>query len=267
MTGDDAMAGIAASLLGVGVDTGLLAVLLQSVGFSVAFGMSPALSSHGMPAMVRVVLVFVLSALAAPALPGGMAPGLAGWSASWLMAAVHAEVFVGMLLGFGVHVVLASFSIAGRMLDVQIGFGIGSVFDPVTRSSQNVMGMLMSLVGVTLFFAMDAHLALASMLARSTTLFPLGALPDFADPMPLLSGAGRMYAIGLALAAPVAIALVLSDLLVGVTSRNMPQINVLVLSMPLKVLVAYFVLAVSVRAWAPLLSGVFGMAGDILGAN
>ena len=106
----------------------------------------------------------------------------------------------------------------------------------------------MSLVGVTLFFVTDTHLSLAAMLGASLNPFPIGQMPSFSDPMPLLSAAGAMFSLGLALAAPVAIALVLTDVFIGIASRNMPQINVLVLSIPLKVLIAYYVLALSVRA-------------------
>lgn len=271
MTDDLQLSGVhAAALFAGGVDgmgAWLMSTLLLSLRLGVAVAMSPALSAYGVPAMVRLALVFALSALtlSSPAAPAPD-PALLQ-SPQALLAAGAAELFLGMLLGLGVHVVLAAFAVAGRILDVQIGFGIGSIFDPVTRASQNVMGSLMSLLGVTLFFVTDAHLALAGMLAGSLTLFPLGQLPAFADPMPIVSAAGSMYAMGLALAAPVAIALVLTDLFVGMTSRNMPQINVLVLSIPLKVLIAYFILALSVRAWSPITDRMFAIVGDILGAR
>jgi flagellar biosynthesis protein FliR len=260
----------AAALFAGGIDglgDWLLSTLLLSLRLGVAVAMSPALSSYGVPAMVRVALVFALSALtlSSPVAPAPDAALLQ--SPQGLLAAGGAELFLGMLLGLGGHVVLAAFAVAGRILDVQIGFGIGSIFDPVTRASQNVMGSLMSLLGVTLFFVTDAHLALAGMLAGSLSLFPLGKLPAIADPMPIVSAAGSMFAMGLALAAPVAIALMLTDLFVGMTSRNMPQINVLVLSIPLKVLIAYFILALSVRAWSPTMDRMFAIVGDILGAR
>jgi flagellar biosynthetic protein FliR len=243
----------------------LVATMLVSVRLTVAVGLSPAFSAFGLPAMVRLVLVMLLAAISQAAVPSIQQVALA--TTSGLIEAIAAEVFLGMLLGFGVHVVLAAFAVAGRLLDVQSGFGIGSVFDPVSRSNQNVMGALMSIVGVTLFFLTDAHLALAAMLARSTEVFPVGRFPPLSDPMPLLSGAGAMFAAGLALAAPVSLALVLTDLFVGVVSRNMPQINVLVLAMPLKVLIAYFVLAVSVRARGPVIQRLFGLVSDVMGAR
>ena len=258
----------AAAMLASGADglsPWVLSVLLLSLRMTVAVALSPALASYGLPVSVRLVLVFVLAALAQSASNAPSAPTIQ--SPEQFVAAAAAEAFLGMLLGLGVHVVLAAFAIAGRILDVQIGFGIGSVFDPVTRSSQNVMGSLMSLVGVTLFFVTDAHLSLAAMLAGSLKLFPIGQFPAFGNPFPLVSAAGSMFAMGLSLAAPVAVALVLTDLFVGITSRNMPQINVLVLSIPLKVLIAYFVLALSVRAWSPITQRVFVIVGDVLGAR
>lgn len=261
----------AAALLAGGAQGGLapwaLSALLLSLRLGVALAMSPPLSAYGVPTSVRLALVFALSMLTLSA-PG--APTLDRsllQSPEALLVAGAAEMFVGMVLGLGVHVVLAAFAVAGRLLDVQIGFGIGSIFDPVTRASQNVMGALFSLAGVTLFFVTDAHLALAGMLAGTLGIFPIGQWPSFADPMPLLTAAGSMFAFGLALAAPVAIALVLTDLFVGITSRNMPQINVLVLSIPLKVLIAYFVLALSVRGWAPITARMFGSVSDVLGAR
>lgn len=261
----------ATALLTLGSDSGveswLLAALLLSLRLGVAVAMSPPLSAYGVPATVRMALVFALAGLALSSQPAPPLDRLLLDSPQDLLVAATAELFVGMLLGLGVHVVLAAFAVAGRLLDVQIGFGIGSIFDPVTRANQNVMGALLSLVGVTLFFVTDAHIALAGMLASSLTLFPIGQWPSFANPLPMISAAGSIFAMGLALAAPVALALALTDLFVGITSRNMPQINVLVLSIPLKVLIAYFILALSVRGWAPMTRRMFGIVSDVLGAH
>jgi flagellar biosynthetic protein FliR len=263
LAGNAALAAMASSPGGFG--PWLLSVLLLSLRMMIAIALSPPLASYGLPVSVRLVLVFLLAVLTQSASDAPTA--LIVDSPERFLAAAAAEVFLGMLLGLGVHVALAAFAVAGRLLDVQIGFGIGSIFDPVTRSSQGVMGSLMSLVGVTLFFVVNAHLSLAAMLASSLKVFPIGQFPAFDNPFPLLSAAGGMFAMGLSLAAPVAIALVLTDLFVGITSRNMPQINVLVLSIPLKVLIAYFVLALSVRAWSPIMGRVFGVVGDVLGAR
>lgn len=244
-----------------------LSVSLLTVRLAVALALSPALMAFRVPGMAKVVLVVGLSMLAmAQREPVDAALQMAAepWHA---LGAVACEVLIGAMLGLGVHVVLAALGLAGRLMDVQIGFGIASMFDPVTRSGSNVMGMLTGLLGVTLFFAADAHLVLARTLATSVELFPLGQAPALDDPMQLLYATGAVYSLGLAFAAPVAMALFLTDLVVGVVSRNMPQLNVLVLSIPVKVMVGYAVLALSVRAWGGLFQDGLGRMAQALGAH
>jgi flagellar biosynthesis protein FliR len=227
-----------------------LSVALLTVRLAVAVALSPALSAYGVPALVRLVLMVALAVLTFAGRDA--APAAAGWvlDPAGLVAAVAAEVFIGALLGLGVHALLAAFAIAGRLMDVQIGFAIGSVFDPVTRTGSSVLGSLVSLLGVTLFVLSDAHLHLARVVMLSLQLLPLGELPALDDPMRPLLATGSMFALGLALAAPVAAVLLLTDLAIGVVSRNMPQVNVLILATPIKVVVGYGVLALALAGWA-----------------
>jgi flagellar biosynthetic protein FliR len=228
-------------------------VMLLTVRLSVAVALSPALSSFGVPAVVRIALTIALALLTfanrAPV------PDAVDWLATpgAMIIPVLAEVFIGALLGLGVHVLLAAFSLAGRLMDVQIGFAIGSVFDPVSRASSNILGSLLSLIGVALFVISNAHLELARLVATSIDVLPLGAMPALDNPLQPLLAAGSMFALGLAFAGPVVVALLLTDVAIAVTSRNMPQLNVLVLAIPVKVIVAYLVLSIAVLGWGPLM--------------
>jgi flagellar biosynthetic protein FliR len=243
----------------------LLSVALLSVRLTVALALSPALSAYGVPASLRVALTIALAGLTfSYRAPSAEAMSWAQDPAS-MLAPVMAEVLVGALLGLGVHVVLAALALAGRLMDVQTGFAIGSVFDPVTRTSSNVLGSITALLGVVLFVTSNAHLQLAQLIAHSLDVLPLGTLPALGDPMKPLLAAGSMFTLGLALAAPVAMALLLTDLVIGVASRNMPQMNVFVLAIPIKVLIAYLVLAFSVIGWSAMLQRSFGRVTGALG--
>src|SRR5689334_15773778 len=107
-----------------------LSVMLLTVRLIVAVTLSPALSSYGVPASVRIALAVALAALTF----ANHAPPAA--AVQWvtepqsMVAPVCAEVFIGALLGLGVHVLMAALALAGRLMDVQVGFAIGSVFDP-----------------------------------------------------------------------------------------------------------------------------------------
>ncbi len=230
-----------------------ICVMLLSVRLGVALALSPALASYGVPAMVRVALTLALALLTfANRAPE---PAAAGWlaSPSALVVPVFAEVMIGALLGLGVHVLFGALSLAGRLMDVQIGFAIGSVFDPVSRSGSSVLGSLMSILGITLFVVSGAHLQLAQLVSGSIDLLPLGRMPHLDDPMQPLFAAGSMFALGLAFAGPVAVALLLTDVAFAVASRNMPQLNVLVLAIPVKVIIGYLVLALAISGWGPLM--------------
>jgi flagellar biosynthesis protein FliR len=234
-----------------------LSVALLTVRLTVALALSPAFSAYGIPATVRMVLVFSLAALTFAYRPPAASAAAAALDPTTLLPAVLAEILIGALLGLGVHVVLAAFGLAGRLMDVQIGFGLGSVFDPVTRTVSNVLSTATTLLGVTLFVVSDAHLQLAELISQSIDALPLGMMPTFDDPMQPLFAAGEMFALGLALAAPVVAALLLTDVVIAVASRNMPQVNVLILAMPVKVIVGYAVLAISIAGWLPLVLQAF----------
>jgi flagellar biosynthetic protein FliR len=243
-----------------------LSVALLSVRLTVAVALSPVFSAYGVPALVRTFLVLALAVLTSASHPPAAIAVMASAGTALLIPAVLAEIMTGALLGLGVHLSMAAVAIAGRLLDVQIGFGLGAVFDPVTRSSSSVLASLASLLGVTLFVTSDAPLHLAQLIARSLEVLPLGVLPSFDDPLRQLSSAGEMFTLALALAAPVVAAMLLVDVAMAVMSRNMPQINVLILAMPLKVLVGYFMLILSLGSWLPLLQQAFGrlgLAGDL----
>ena len=243
----------------------ILSVALLAVRMTMAVAISPALTAYGVPAAVRVPLTLALALLTfAHREP---VPAAEGWAAdpALLLAPVAAEIFTGALLGLGVHVVLAALALAGRLMDVQVGFAMGSVFDPVTRASSNVLGMLTALLGVTIFVASGALVQLVGMVSLSVDVFPLGAIPALDDPMRWLTGAGSMFALGVALAAPVAAALLLADVAIGVASRNMPQVNVWILAIPVKVGVGYLVLSLSVIGWGALLERAFTGIADQAG--
>jgi len=243
----------------------LICVALLTVRLTVALALSPAITAFGVPGSVRVALTVALAGLTyADRTPTADA---AAWAAepSLLIMPVMAEVFIGALLGLALQVVLAALALAGRLMDVQIGFAIGSVFDPVSGVGSNVLGSMMGLLGVTLFMAGDVHLQFAGWLAQSLDVFPLGRFVTLNEPLRPLLGAGFLFTLGLTFAAPVVAALLLTDLAVGVASRNMPQLNVLLLATPVKVIVAYTVLIFAVRGWGSLIGEGFRRAAEDLG--
>lgn len=226
-------------------------VLLLSARLGALLLMTPVLYAMPVPASVRVLLA--VGVAVALALPFAQAPGAAPQEAGPLLQAFLQELAIGATLGLGILMAFAGFGVAGRLIDVQVGFGIGQVFDPLTRTHVPVLTSVFTLFGVLLFFLVDGHHALLRGVAFSLERFPLGQPWSLeAAAGPVLGQAAGLFTLGFALAAPVVLALLLVEFALGVVARNLPQMNMFVLGIPIKILAGLLALTV----WAAGLGGV-----------
>jgi flagellar biosynthetic protein FliR len=226
----------------------LVAVLLLATRLAAMLLMTPPLHAVPVPPLVRVLLLLGVAA----AMAGPLAAGAARWpgTAGDLVQAFATEAALGAALGLGVLMAFAGFALAGRLLDVQIGFGAAQVFDPLTRSQVPILTSVFSLLALLLFFQADGHHALLRGVALSVQLFPLGrAWPAEAGWPAALAQASGSFVLGFGLVAPVVACVFAVDFVLGVIARNLPQVNMLVLGVPVKIVAGLLVLSV----WVPAL--------------
>ena len=210
---------------------------------------APPLGAQAVPAAVRVALVFSLAALLTANLP--VAAGVDLSNVGSFIVAALAEFALGATMALGITFAFAAFAVGARILDVQIGFGIGQVFDPVTRQQLPVLSGALGQLAVVLFFVTDAHVAVFRGLALSIERFPPGSgWPLDAAIAPVLHQASGMFTLGFAMVAPVVFCLALIDLGLGVLARNLPQMNMFVLGIPIKVAAGLAALALWLTASA-----------------
>lgn len=221
----------------------ILMVLLLSVRIATTLLLTPVLYAAQMPATVRVAIIVGLACVVA--LPFAQPAGIAVADIGGLVQAVLREAAVGATLGLGILVAFAGFSLAGRLIDVQVGFGIAQVFDPLTRTRAPVLSAVFGLFAAVFFFVADGHHAVVRGIAYSVERFPVGrpfALASAAEPM--AANVAALFALGFALAAPVVLALLLVEFALGVVSRNLPQMNMLVMGIPVKIIAGLLALSV-----------------------
>ena len=233
----------------------MVTVFLVALRVGPLFVLAPVFGAATIPLRVRIALALGLALLLAAAVEpkaGGLAlnPGA-------LMAAAATELVLGVALAFGMFAAFGAFLFGGRILDIQIGFGIASVIDPATRTQSPLLGTALNLLAVVVFFAVDAHHALVRALAWSLQHLPPGASIANLDPTAISAQFGVMFAYGLVLVAPAVFALLLLDVALAVVARTMPQMNIFIVAMPLKVVVGLLVLALTVRHMLPVMTRVF----------
>ncbi len=226
----------------------MLATVLLWARIGVLLTLGPLATATKAPATVWVVLSLVLAGTLAASLNLKV---LGITSPIQLALAMLTEVGLGALLGFSLHCAFAVFVLVGRVLDLQMGFGMGSVLDPVTKANAPVMGVLLSMAAMGVFLAIDGHHAVLRGVAYSAQVLPPGALWTLPNPADLLRPFGAMFSVGVVLVGPLLLMLLLVELVLGVCSRVLPQMNVLMVGMPAKILIGLLALATLAPSMAP----------------
>ena len=229
-------------------------VLLVALRLAATLALTPVLAITGMTAHLRVFFILALAVTLASALA---VPPVAVLSPADLIVAAMSELVLGALLAFGLFTAFAAFQLAGRMMDLQMGFGIASLIDPATHRQSPLLGTLLNMIAVAAFFAVNGHHLLIQGLAFSLSHLPPGRPFGELNYAAVVAQFGGMFVFALALAAPVLVVLLLVDIAMAVVARTMPQVNVFIVSMPLKIIVGLSVLIASMNFMGPLMARVF----------
>jgi flagellar biosynthetic protein FliR len=240
----------------LGIDLAALAVvLLVALRIGPLFVLAPVFGAISVPLRIRVFLALAFALLLGAA--AGPPPTPVALDAVALIGAAATEVLLGIGFAFGMFAAFGAFLFGGRVLDIQIGFGIATLIDPATRGQSPLLGTALNLLATAVFFAVDGHHALVRALAWSLQQLPPGASIASLDPAAVGAQWGLMFGYGLLVVAPAVFALLLLDVALAVVARTMPQMNVFIVALPLKVAVGVFVLALTVQQMLPAMTKVF----------
>ena len=151
------------------------------------------------------------------------------------------ELLLGLMLGLCVHFVFAGIQTGGQMLGFQMGFTMIQVADPLSGQQISITSHLLYMVSMVIFLSLDGHLVLLRALTATFTLIPPGEF-FFRPPvfMEVFRLSGEMFILCIKIAAPVLAALFLIELALALMARAAPQMNLLMVGMPLKIGVGFF---------------------------
>jgi flagellar biosynthesis protein FliR len=207
------------------------------------FVLAPLFSSKMLPVRVRSVVAVALAiGLTGIATRGQHIPT----DALSVAGLVVVQLLVGLAFSFAVGAVFAAIEAAGALGDAVSGFSYGSMIDPINGNQGGVLAGLYGLVGLALFIAIGGDAWTLRGLARTFTLVPLTHGPHIASMAAGVEQAfGSIFVSALEVAAPVILALLITDVSFGMVSRVVPQLNVFAVGFPMKVGVALLVVAAS----------------------
>lgn len=124
----------------------------------------------------------------------------------------------------------------GQLVGIQMGFSLAQVFDPVARQEVPLVGKLQESLCVLLFLILDGHHILLRGLGFSVQKIGPGGFPDpYLLFDTVLSVGGSVFLLALQVGAPVLAALFLTDAALGFVARTVPQMNIFLIGIPIKI--------------------------------
>jgi flagellar biosynthetic protein FliR len=221
------------------------AVFLVFARLGAAFALLPGIGETFVAMRARLLLAIAVSFVLAPAVQDSL-PALPA-SPLTLIAILCQEIGIGLFLGVVARSVLAALQTAGMIVGFQTGLSSALVFDPTFNAQSAATAAFMTLVGLVMIFATNAHHVMISALADSYVSMPAGRPPLLDD---MVSAVTRVsadsFSLGVRIAAPFLVFGVVFFLGLGLLARLMPQIQVFFLAVPLQVLLGLAVLAMTI---------------------
>ncbi len=225
----------------------------------------PLLSSQFVSAIFKAGLSLLIAFLLYNSVNIGVPVDVLNNPYSFLLLVLR-EVFIGVTIGFVARIIFSSINVAGDIMSLQTGFSFARFMDPFSMTQVSVLEQVKNLLAIMIFFAIDAHYIVFQALSVSFTELPIGAVV-LREPLLhyVVNATARVFSLGFKIGAPVIVTLFLVELAFGMLSRMIPQVNIFIEGVPIKILIATIMLTVSLGVTVPVIASLFkGMDNDFL---
>jgi len=208
--------------------TKLLGFILVLTRMSAFFLITPVFSWKTIPVRIRVSVVLLRSVFSSTVAPSTINSKEVSSLEAILL--ISNEAIYGLALG------LIAVKLSGRIIERQMGLAMAQTLDPLSGERAQPLGMLIEMIFILLFLSANGHHLFLLIISRSYQAFPAGTIPT----IPLLTNGiveagSAMLVACLRLAAPILAAFLLLLVVLAVFARIMPDMNILFISMPLRV--------------------------------
>jgi len=204
---------------------------------------APPFNNSALHTRLRLILGLAIAFAITPALPPMPAIEPASGVGLWILAQ---QVLIGLSMGFAMRLVFTAIDMGGNMISTQMGLGFLSAYDPQSASQTAVISQFIGILALLIFVAINGHLMIIATLTQSFTVIPIGVAPPGAGTWLNLANAGAIiFSSGLLLALPIIVALLMTNISLGVLSRAAPQLNLFAVGFPVTLALGFAALFLS----------------------
>lgn len=220
--------------------------LLVFARVGIVLFMFPIFGTTMFPSMVKAGLALVLSMLLYSVVPVDL--NLMPDTAMGMGILLVSEAMIGLTLGLCVRLFFGSFQLAGEVIGFQMGFSMINVVDPQSGANVSLMEQLAYWVALLVFLTMNGHHIMLLSLVDSFEFVRPGTFifqRIMVDKVVFLGS--QMFILALKIGAPVIAALLFTSVAFGLTAKFSPQMNVMIVAFPLKIVVGLVLFGLSLE--------------------
>ncbi len=223
----------------------LLGFVMVLTRLSAFFLVLPVFGWKSIPARIKVAMTVLLAAFFSMITPLSVDAGQVSAVEALLLMANEATY--GLALGLVAALLFAAVRISGRIVERQMGLAMAEILDPLTGERTQPLGSMLEMIFVLLFLSANGHHLLLLVVSRSYEAFPAGSSPTIPVLTAGVINAGSaMLTAGLKLAAPILAAFMVLMVVLAVLARILPEMNILFISLPLRVGLGLLMMAIFV---------------------
>ncbi len=210
---------------------------------------APVFSSLIIPARYKLLLGFFVALVFYPVV-GQFLPKIPEPMMVYGLLVVQ-QILLGLIIGFLATIIFTTFQLAGQFFSVQMGFGVNEVLDPMSQVQVPIVGQLMAVIAILVFLEVGAHRLLLEGLYDSFAAFENTSLMELTTQQKIFgflkSGFVNMFVAALKISLPLIAVFLFMEISMGLMTKASPQMNILMLGFPLKIIVGLILLVALLR--------------------
>ncbi len=214
---------------------GFSLVLVRATAFVI---LCPPFNTPAIPTRIKAGFAVALSFVLAQR----VGAEVASLSMSAYVGALASQLVAGLALAAFVFVIFQTLQTAGEMIDLQVGFSLGGILDPLSGNTSTPIGRLHQLLGIAILFAINGHVLVVRAFLESVQAAPLGHVDTTALASGLVKYVGLLMIAAIEISLPIIAALFCTEVALGLLGKAAPQLNIMVIGFGLKTMIAFTLL-------------------------
>ncbi|MFD1558522.1 flagellar biosynthetic protein FliR [Paraburkholderia silviterrae] len=224
---------------------------------------APILGHRSVPTRVKIGIAAFITLIVAPTLDP--MPQVTVFSAEGVWILVN-QFLIGAALGFTMQIVFAVVTAAGDLMGLGMGLGFASFFDPQANTSTPALSSWLNMMAMLAFLVFDGHLQMIAALVETFHSVPVSANVLSGNGYRLIAGWGAtVFNGGLLLSLPVVVALLITNISLGILNRAAPQIGIFQIGFALTMLVGLLLIQMMMPNLIPYFARLFDGGIDQMG--